>query len=146
MNSFKLMLRFTGILAALAIAATPLTASAQTPPSQTQTPQNQQNRPPRIVLSQEQEDQFKRIEAEAIADINTVLSQEQKNQFAASRQNGRGFLAGLGGVQNLSDSQITRIQKVVDDFFAQFENILTREQKEQIERFQQSQQNQRTPR
>lgn len=136
MNSFQLMLRFTGVIAAVAIAATPFAVLAQTPQPQ-QPQQSEQNTPPRIVFSAEQQAQFEALQAKTIADIEAVLTQEQKAQFAAGRENGQGFK----NVQNLTDAQKTQIQQLLVAFNTRIGQILTVEQKQQIQQYQQNQSN-----
>lgn len=125
----KLSSMLAGLLAATAIAVTPLAAFAQQ-----QAPQPQQART-RIVLSEEQQTQFEQLQANAIAQIEAALTPEQKTQFAAGRENGEGLRA----VENLSDEQITEIRAAVEAFNTQVGNILTAEQKQQIEQGQPSQ-------
>ena len=139
MNSPKLILKLTIVIAAIAIAATPFAASAQSrqssPPASSQ---QQRNRAPRIVFSQEQQAKFEKLQADTIGKINAALTKEQQQQFAAGVQNGQGFK----NVQNLSDDQKRKIQGILEEFNVGIGNILTAEQKEQIRQFQQSQQSQ----
>lgn len=126
------------MIVAVAIAATPLAASAQSgqsrPPAQSQ----QQRTAPRIVFSQDQQAKFEKLQADTIGKINAALTKEQQQQFAAGVQNGQGFK----NVQNLSDEQKREIQGILEEFNVGIGNILTTEQKEQIRQFQQSQQSQ----
>lgn len=117
---------FAGVITTAAIAATSLTAFAQAPPSTTPPTR------PRIVFSQEQQAKYDGIKNKTITDIEAVLNAEQKKQFAAGRESGEG----LGAVQNLSDSQKTKIMGIIQAFNAQIGDILTAEQKRQIEQTQ----------
>lgn len=143
MNSPKLILKLTVVMAAVAITATPLAASAQSrqssppPPSQSQ---QQRTRVPRIVFSQDQQAKFEKLQADTLGKINAALTKEQQQQFAAGVQNGQGFK----NVQNLSDDQKRKIQGILEEFNVGIGNILTAEQKEQIRQFQQSQQSQQS--
>jgi Spy/CpxP family protein refolding chaperone len=124
MNSFNLMLRVTGAIAALAIAVTPIAAFAQ--------PQQTQESEPPIVLTQEQQAEFKRIQEKTIADIEGVLTEEQQAQFVTGMENGQGFRA----VQDLSETQKTRILAILQAFDIQIGNLLTTEQKQKIQEYQ----------
>lgn len=136
MNSFKLMLRFTGVLAAATIAATPLAAWAQTP--QSKPPER-----PRIEFTQDQQVKFEKLQAETIAQIYSTLSKEQREQLEAGLRNGQGFK----NVDNLTDSQKTQIQGILEKMNQGIDEILTEEQKAQIREFymrnQQNQPNQK---
>lgn len=112
-----------GVIATVVIAATPLVAAAQA-----QSPQAAQDRP-RIVLSEQQQQQFEQLQANAIAQIQGILDEEQKAQFTTGLQNGQG----LGAVNNLSEQQVTQIQTVLNNFNTQIGEILTPDQKRQIE-------------
>jgi len=130
----KLMPMLTGVIAAAAMAATPLVALAQAPQTQ---PQTQEARPrPRITLSREQQAEFEQIQARTITEIEAVLTPKQKTQFAAARESGEG----LGAIQDLSEPQITKIQTILESFNTQLGNLLTQEQKQQIEQSQPSRQ------
>ncbi len=136
MKSFKLMLSLMGAIAAAAITVTPLAAFAQTP-------QSQQSQEAPIELDQAQRTKFDQLQVEAIAQIEKVLTEQQRNQFAAGRENGRGFRE----VQNLTDPQKSQILAILEKFNDQIEQLLTAEQKEKIRQFQErSQQNQRKQR
>lgn len=125
------MLRLTGVIAAAAIAASPMAAFAQTP-------QSQQGEPP-IVLNQEQQAKLEQLQVRAIADIEAVLDDKQKAQFARGRENGQGFRE----VDDLSNDQRTKILAILENFNTQIGNLLTTEQKEKIREFQmRNQQNQ----
>lgn len=128
---------FAGVITTAAIAATSLTAFAQAPPAQkppTQTTPAQTPPRSRIVFSQEQQAKFEEIKTETVTKIDEVLNAEQKKQFATGRENGQG----LGAVQNLSDTQKTKIMGILQAFNSQIGNILTAEQKQQIEQSQPS--------
>ncbi|HEY9651141.1 MAG TPA: hypothetical protein V6C95_10800 [Coleofasciculaceae cyanobacterium] len=123
----KLIPMLAGVLAAAAIAVTPLVAVAQAPQSEaTRT---------RITLSDEQHTQLEQIQAETISQIQSVLTKEQNTQLMASLQNGQG----LNGVENLSDEQLTQIQTILQQFNERIGGILTPEQIQQIEQGQPSQ-------
>jgi hypothetical protein len=135
---------FAGVITTAAIAATSLTAFAQAPPTQkppTQTAPAQTPSRSRIVFSQEQQAKFEDIKKTTITDIDGVLNAEQKKQFAAGRENGQG----LGAVQNLSDSQKKKIMEHLQTFNTKIGDILTAEQKQQIEQSQPRQQSQPKP-
>ena len=119
------MLRLTGMMAAATIAATPLAALGQTP-------QSQQPERPRIVFTQDQQDKFEKLQAQTIDQIYSALSEEQKAQFAEGLKNGQGFK----NVANLTESQETQIEAIIEKFNTGIGNILTEEQKEQIRQFQ----------
>jgi protein CpxP len=132
MNLFKVMLRLTGAIAAIAIATSPIAAFAQAPSQRPSQQQSQQSEAP-ITLSQKQQAQFKAIQEKTLADIQGVLNEEQKAQFAAGMQSGEGFRA----VKNLSDTQKTQIVAILQKFDAQIDNLLTPDQKAKIREFQQ---------
>ncbi len=131
MKSFKPLLRLTGVIAAVAMAATPVAALAQgnAQPNQAR---------PRISFNQEQQAQFEKLQADTIAKINDTLSEQQRTQLEAGIQNGQGFNA----VTDLSDAQKNQIRTILKDFNDGIGAILTAEQKEQIRQFQQNQQGQ----
>ncbi len=130
----KLMPMLAGVIAAAAMAATPLVALAQAPQTQ---PQTEEARPrPRITLSREQQAEFEAIQARTITEIETVLTPKQKAQFAAARESGEG----LGAIQDLSEPQIREIQTILESFNTALGNLLTQEQKQQIEQSQPSRQ------
>lgn len=125
----KLKLRpiLAGVLAAAAIAVTPLVAAAQAPQSEAART--------RIVLSNEQQTQLAKIQEETFSQIQSVLTEEQNTQLMASLQNGQG----LSGVENISDEQLTKIQTILQQFNERIGGILTPEQIQQIEQGQPSQ-------
>lgn len=125
----KLLRMFAGAIATVTIAATSLPAFAQAPSPQAK---------PRIVFSQEQEAKFEELKTKTVTQIEALLNAEQKTQFATGRQNGEG----LGAIKNLSDSQKTGIVAILQSFNSQIADMLTPEQKREIEQFQQSQQSQ----
>ncbi len=138
MNSLKLILKLTVVIAAAAIAATPLSASAQRPQSPPSQSQQQGTRVPRIVFSQAQQYEFEKLQANTIEKINAALTKEQQQQFSAGIRNGQGFK----NVQNLTDPQKRQIRTIIEEFNVGIGQILTTDQKEQIRQFQQSQQSQ----
>lgn len=125
----KFLPMFAGVITTAAIASTTLAAFAQAPPASA--PQTR----PRIVLSQEQQAKFEGIKNNTVRAIEEILNAQQKAQFAEGRKTGEG----LGAVQNLSDSQKTKIMSILQAFNSQIGDILTAEQKQQIEQSQQSQ-------
>ncbi|MBD0343620.1 MAG: hypothetical protein ICV63_02030 [Coleofasciculus sp. Co-bin14] len=126
MNSFKFVSMFVGVIAAAAIATSPLAAFAQDAPPQNQPTQAR----PRIVLSEQQQAKFQAIQETAIASIEKVLNPEQQKQFAAGRENGQG----LGAIQNLSDAQKGEIITILKTANSEIGDILTAEQKQEIQR------------
>lgn len=118
------MLRFTGLIAAVAIAASPMAAFAQ--------PQQSQQAEPPIVLNQQQQAQLEKLQVKAIADIEAVLSKEQQAQFARGRETGTGFRE----VEDLTDPQRAQILKILENFNTKISELLTTEQKEKIREFQ----------
>jgi Spy/CpxP family protein refolding chaperone len=126
MNSFKFVSMFVGVIAAAAIATSPLAAFAQDAPPQNQPTQAR----PRIVLSEQQQAKFQAIQETAIASIEKVLNPEQQKQFAAGRENGQG----LGAIQNLSDAQKGEIITILRTANSEIGDILTAEQKQEIQR------------
>jgi len=131
----KPMLMFAGVMAAVAIAITPLAASAQDSPPQPQQSEQSPQKPARIVLTAQQQEQFKEMQARAIGDIEALLTPAQKTQFATGRRDGRG----LEAIENLSELQVGKIQKVLQDLNDRIGALLTDDQKQQIQ--QQSQSN-----
>lgn len=127
MKSFKPLLRLTGMIAAVALATTPVAAFAQNQGAQ-------QNRP-RIVFNQDQQAQFEKLQADTIAKINATLSAQQRAQLEAGIQNGQGF----NSVENLTETQRNELRVILTDFNNGIGNILTDEQKREIEKFQQNQ-------
>lgn len=132
MTSSKLFSVLLGIIAATAIAATPLVAFAQAsqpqPSTQAPQPQSSPNDRPHIVLSEKQQAQFEEIQRNAIAQIEKVLTEEQRTQFTAARVNGQG----LGGITNLTDPQKADIRKILEEANSSIGNILTQQQKDMI--------------
>jgi hypothetical protein len=127
MNSFKIVSMFVGVIAAAAIATSPLAAFAQDAAPQNQ--QTQQARP-RIQLDDKQQAQFLEIQKTAIASIEKILNPDQRKQFAAGRENGQG----LGAIQGLDDKQKQEIIDVLKSANSQIGAILTPAQKEEIQR------------
>lgn len=124
----KLLPMFAGIIATGAIGITSLPAFSQTPapaPAPAASPQQRT----RIVLTQEQQAKFDELKTKTVTQIEAVLNAEQKAQFATGREDGKG----LGAIQNLSDAQKSKIIEILQGFNAQIGNILTAEQKQQIE-------------
>lgn len=129
MIQFRFLPLLAGAIAAVILAVTPLAAFAQT-----QAPQQEQA-PPRIVLSAEQETKFAEIQAATITKIEDVLTPAQKTQFAAALENGEG----LNSIENLSPQQISDIQAILIAFNNQIGELLTAEQMQQIEQSQSQQ-------
>lgn len=127
MKQSRLLPLLAGILAAVILAVTPLAAFAQA-----QSPQQQEQTPPRIILSPEQQTQFEQIQADIITQIKAVLTPAQKDQFANALENGQG----LSSIENLSPAQLSEIQTILQAFNTQIGEILTQEQKQQIEQSQ----------
>jgi Spy/CpxP family protein refolding chaperone len=124
----RLLPMFAGIIATGAMSINSLPAFSQTPaPAPAPAPQAQPR--PRIVLSQEQQAKFDELKTKTVTQIEAVLTTPQKTQFATGRENGQG----LGAIQNLSDTQKSKIIEILQAFNAQIGNILTPEQKRQIE-------------
>ena len=131
MKSFNPLLKLTGVIAALAMAATPVAALAQ------ENSQSNQARP-RISFNQVQQAQYEKLQADTIARINATLSEQQRAQLEAGIQNGQGFKA----VTNLSDAQKNEIRDILTDFNNGIGNILTDDQKREIQKFQENQRSQ----
>ena len=139
----KLILKsiVAGVIATAAIAATPLIAFAQAQaPAQAPAPATApatENKPrPRIVLSAEQQAEFEKIQSDTLSQIEGVLTPEQKAQFAAGRESGQGF----GAIQNLIDPQKTQIRTILQSFNTKIGEMLTPQQREQIQQSQSNQQ------
>jgi Spy/CpxP family protein refolding chaperone len=126
MIQFRFLRLLAGAITAVILAVTPLAAFAQT-----QAPQQEQA-PPRIELSQEQEKQFAQLQADAINKIKEVLTPAQQTQFAAALESG----AGLNSIEDLSPQQISDIQEILISFNDQLGAILTPQQRQQIEQSQ----------
>ena len=131
----KLLPMLAGAIATVAITTTSLSAFAQTPSPQTPAPSTQPRPRPRIVFTQEQQAKFELIQTNTIAKIEAVLTPAQKTQFAAGRENGKG----LGAIDNLSDPQKSQIRTILQGFNSQIGELLTPEQKQQIQQSQPSQ-------
>jgi hypothetical protein len=125
----KFLPMFAGVIATAAVAATSLPAFAQAPPAPA--PASTQNRP-RIVFTQEQQAKFEDIKTKTVTEIESVLNGDQKKQFATGRENGEG----LGAVKDLSEPQKTKIMGILQAFNSKIGDILTAEQKQQIEQSQ----------
>ena len=136
----KFLPMFAGVIATATIAAMPAFAQAPPAPAPAPAPAPTQSKP-RIVLSQEQQAKFEGIKTETVTEIEKVLNADQKKQFATGKENGEG----LGAVQNLSDSQKTKIMGILQAFNSKIGDILTAEQKQQIEQSQPSPQSQPKP-
>ncbi len=136
----KFLPMFAGVIATATIAAMPAFAQAPPAPAPAQAPAPTQSKP-RIVLSQEQQAKFEDIKTKTVTEIETVLNGQQKEEFATGRNNGEG----LGAVQNLSDAQKTKIMGMLQAFNSKIGDILTAEQKQQIEQSQPSPQSQPKP-
>jgi hypothetical protein len=130
MKSFNPLLKLAGVIAALTMAVTPVAALAQGNP--------QPNSIPRISFNEQQQAQFEKLQADTIAKINATLSEQQRSQLETGIQNGQGFKA----VTNLSDAQKNEIRAILTDFNNGIGNILTDEQKREIQKFQENQQSQ----
>ncbi len=136
----KFLPMFAGVIATATIAAMPAFAQAPPAPAQAPAPAPTQSKP-RIVLSQEQQAKFEDIKTKTLTEIETVLNTQQKEEFATGIKNGEG----LGAVQNLSDAQKTKIMGMLQAFNSKIGDILTAEQKQQIEQSQPSPQSQPKP-
>jgi|SRR4028118_1360225 hypothetical protein len=92
-------------VAAVTLAATPLVTFAQIfqPPPAQQRPN--QGIPRQSRISQ--------IQAEAVTQIETLLTPEQRTQYKAARNSGQGLIQGLDAVQNLSEKQETQINSII---------------------------------
>lgn len=124
----RLLPMFAGMIATGAIGINSLPAFSQTPAPAPAPAQQAQPRQ-RIVLSQEQQAKFDELKTKTVTQIEAVLNAEQKAQFATGRENGQG----LGQIKNLTDPQKSKIIEILQGFNAQIGNILTPEQKRQIE-------------
>jgi Spy/CpxP family protein refolding chaperone len=133
MMKLKLVPMFTGVIAAGAIAATPLVAFAQT-----QQPQPTQSQPAqtRIELTPDQKTQFEAIQTKAITEIEKILTPAQKTQYSTAREGGQGVIQGLGAIENISDTQKNQIMAILQTANSEIENMLTPEQKQQIQQIQ----------
>ena len=139
----KFLPMFAGVIATAAVAATSLPAFAQAPapaPAPAQAPASTQNKP-RIVFTPDQQAKFEDIKTKTVTEIEATLNGEQKKQFATGRENGEG----LGAVQNLSDTQKTKIMGILQAFNSKIGDILTAEQKQQIEQSQANQSSRTRP-
>ena len=130
MTSSKHLSMTIGVIAAGAIAVFPVAAFAQNAPQSPPAAEQARPKPPRIRLSDDQQAKFQEIQTTAIGQIEKVLSAEQQKQFATGRQDGRG----LGAIDNLSDPQKVEIRKILESANTEIGNILTQEQKEEINR------------
>ena len=129
----KLLPMLAGAIATVAITTTSLSAFAQTPSTQAPAPSTQ--RRPRIVFTQEQQAKFEEIQKNTIDKIEAVLTPPQKTQFAAGRESGKG----LAAIENLTDPQKSQIRTILQGFNSQIGELLTPEQKQQIQQNQPSQ-------
>lgn len=120
MMKLKFLLLFAGVIAATAIAATPLAASAQDLQTRTR---------PRLILSQEQQAKLEQVQENVLTQIEAVLTPRQKAEFASARVSGQG----LGIIQNLSDVQLTQIQGIFQSWNTQIADVLTPRQNQQIQ-------------
>jgi flagellar basal body L-ring protein FlgH len=106
----------TRLVAAAIILATPSTALAQLP---------QPSRPPQPSSQvQQQQSQINQIQAEAITEIEALLSPEQQKQYKSARRRGAGIIEGLNEVQNLSEDQQTDINKITRNTSRRILNLL----------------------
>jgi hypothetical protein len=131
----KLLPMLAGAISTVALTLTSLTAFAQTPSPQTPAPQTQTRPRPRIVFSREQQAKFEEIQKNTIDKIEAVLTPPQKTQFAAGRESGKG----LAAIENLTDPQKSQIRTILQGFNSQIGELLTPEQKQQIQQNQPSQ-------
>lgn len=130
----KLLPMLAGAIATVAITSSSLTAFAQTPSPQAPAPSTEGQRV-RIRFTEEQQAKFQKLQTETIDQIEAVLTPAQKTQFAAGRENG----TGLGAIQNLTDPQKSQIRTILQAFNSQIGDLLTVEQKQQIQQSQPSQ-------
>jgi len=100
----------TQLVVAAIILTTPSTALAQLP------------QPPSQV--QQQQSQINQIQAEAITEIEALLSPEQQKQYKSARRRGAGIIEGLNEVQNLSEDQQTDINKITRNTSRRILNLL----------------------
>ncbi|MEP0886150.1 hypothetical protein NDI49_31945 [Trichocoleus sp. ST-U3] len=106
----------TRLVVAAIILATPSTALAQLP---------QSPRPPQPPSPlQQQQARINQIQAEAITQIEALLSPEQQNQYKSARRRGAGIVEGLNEVQNLSEDQRTDINEITRKTSRQILNLL----------------------
>ncbi len=106
----------TLLLAAAIILATPSLTLAQFP---------QPARPPQPPSQlQQQQSRINQIQAEAITQIEALLSPEQQNQYKSARRRGAGIVEGLNEVQNLSEDQRSDINEITRKTSRQILNLL----------------------
>jgi hypothetical protein len=131
----KLLPMLAGAIATVAITTTSLTAFAQTPSTPAPAPSTEERPRVRIRFTDEQQAKFLELQTQALTQIEAVLTPAQKTQFAAGRENG----TGLGAIQNLTDPQKSQIRTILQAFNSKIGDLLTVEQKQQIQQSQPSQ-------
>ena len=89
-------------LVAVALVATPIAAFAQNPQAA-----------PGLQPIQQQQSKVNQIEADALAEIEELLTPEQLNQYKRARRRGAGIIPGLEEIQNLSDKQQSEINRII---------------------------------
>lgn len=89
-------------LVAVALAVIPLAAFAQNPQAA-----------PGLQQIQQQQSKVDQIEADAVAEIEELLTPEQLNQYKRARRRGAGMIQGLDEIQNLSDKQQSQINRII---------------------------------
>jgi periplasmic protein CpxP/Spy len=138
---FKNLSLFAGAIA-LSLTAIPYTAHAK--PAQQVAQANQQPSvapPPQISLTTQQQDQVKKINLQVRSEINKVLTPSQRKQLETSlkaRRTPQEITTDL----KLSQQQGQKLRQIVVASQQQiFNNVLTKQQRDQIKQYQQSRQN-----
>ncbi len=144
----KLVPLLAGITA-LALAALPVFAQAQTSPSTPQPPPRVENGRRSLFsslnLSAEQRTRIAQIKREKRAQLESILTAEQRAQLEAQRSqrrssgqtqppSRRGPMSNL----NLSEEQRSQLRQLAQSTRSQIEAVLTPEQRQQIQQYRQS--------
>lgn len=158
----KLMPMLAGVLVLGAVAA-PFAVNAQANPSvkllmaQAQR-QGKESKWAKLNLTDAQKQQMRQIKEETRAQIQEVLTPEQRAQMETMKQNrqgqngqrqarqGQGRRGGMMASLNLTEEQKARIKEIMQSQKARMDQVLTAEQRQQIEQMRSQWQQQRQQR
>ncbi|PMB19710.1 hypothetical protein [Fischerella thermalis] len=95
---------------------------------------NQQLQPPRIQLSQQQQQKIAQIRANARNSIEKVLTQKQRDQIKTAMQSGQPPQQAFAAL-DFTPQQKTQLQQILVSSQQQMEAVLTPQQKKQLDQY-----------